>query len=345
MSLLRKIALVFVALALLLVGLLAWMLRSRAEEIPEVLPAIDVAEADPQKLVIPGSGGLPDLVLADLKGRTVYLIVEDRESMAARESSAMSRAMARWRYPESVSGFAIGDAEGFRLLAGTIEKFITPMRAELRLPLYIDYEGAVTKTFKLPKGHVGVVVLGPDGEVVYRHSGKMSPDEIERLRAVLGATVPEPVPAPAFKAGPLDNDTCRGRTCALAFLGGPLSRKDIPGGKEGFDGDADESREQFAKPDVRLGAIVIDSDAKLDTGRVRALLVGGIDGAALKRWETVADAPEARAAFEIPPGEAALVVVDPQGNIAMRELGRLPLYKFGVLSELIGVELSDRDDL
>lgn len=344
MSVLRKIALVLVALVLLLAGLVAWMLRSRAEEIPDVLPAIDTADADPQKLVIPGGGGLKDLVLADLKGRTVYLLVEDRESMAARESSAMSRAMARWTYPDSVSGFAIGDAEGFGLLAGKIEEFVGPMRPELRLPLYIDFQGAATKTFKLPKGHVGLVVLDPTGAVVYRHSGKMDAAEIERLRELLGATLPPPVPAPAFKVGELDNDACRGRTCALVFLGGPVARKDIPGGKQGFDGDMDESVQQFAKPDVRLAGIVVDSDAKLDTGKVSAQLVGVIDGAELGRWKTAADAPEARAAFEIPAGEAALVVIDPQGNIAMRELGRVPMYKFGVLSELIGVELSDRDD-
>lgn len=345
MSILRKIALALVLLVLVVLGVVAWMLRSRAEEIPDELPPINTAEADPQKLVVPGQGGLDDLVLADLKGRTVYLIVEDRESMAARESSAMSRAMARWVYPENVSGFAIGDAEGFGLLASKIEEFVGPMRPELRLPLYIDFQGVVTRTFKLPKGHVGVVVLDPTGAVVYRHSGKMEPDEIEKLRELLGASLPAPSPAPAFKVGELDNAACAGRTCALVFLGGPVARKDIPGGKQGFDGSMDESVQQFAKPDIRLAGIVIDSDAKLDSGKVSAQLVGQIDGAELKRWKSVPDAPEARAAFEIPAGEAALVVIDPKGDVVMRELGRLPMYKFGVLSEFIGVELSDRDDL
>ncbi|WP_434423759.1 hypothetical protein [Nannocystis pusilla] len=344
MSILRKIALGLVLLVLILLGLVAWMLRSRAEEIPDELPAINVAEADPQKLVIPGGGGLGDLVLADLKGRTVYIIVEDRESMAARESSAMSRAMARWNYPDSVSGFAVGDAEGFGLLASKIEEFIGPMRPELRLPLYIDFQGAVTKTFKLPKGHVGIVVLDPAGAVVYRHSGKMEPAEIEKLRGLLGATLPEPPPAPAFKVGELDNAACAGRTCAFVFLGNPVARKDIPGGKQGFDGTTDDSMKQFAKPDVRLAGIVVDSDAKLDSGKVSAQLVGQIDGAELKRWKTAPDSTEARAAFQIPAGEAALVVLDPQGNVVMRELGRVPMYKFGVLSEFIGVELSDRDE-
>ena len=120
--------------------------------------------------------------------------------------------MARWTYPDNVAGFAIGDAEGFGLLASKIEEFVGPMRPELRLPLYIDFEGAATKTFKLPKGHVGVVVLDPTGAVVYRHSGKMEPAEIEKLRGLLGASLPTPTPAPAFKVGELDNAACAGRT-------------------------------------------------------------------------------------------------------------------------------------
>lgn len=344
MSVLRKIALGVVLLLLFLLGLVAWMLRSRAEEIPDQLPAIDTAEADPQKLVIPGGGGLPDLVLADHKGRTVYLLVEDRESMAARESSAMSRAMARWTYPDHVVGYAVGDAEGFGLLATKIEEFVGAMRPELRLPLYIDFKGAVTSTFKLPKGHVGLVVLDKAGAVVYRHSGAMEPAEIDHLREVLGATVPAPVPAPAFQVGELDNKACAGRTCAFVFLGAPVARADIPGGKQGFSGSTEESMKKFADPDVRLASIVLDSDPKLDPAKVSAQLVGTLDGAALERWKTTADLPAARAAFEIPAGEAALIVIDPPGNIAMRELGRVPMYKFGILSELIGVELSDRDD-
>ena len=344
MSVLRKIALGVVIVLLVLLGLVAWMLRSRAEEIPEQLAAIDTAEADPQALVIPGGGGLPDLVVADHKGRTLYLIIEDRESMGARESSAMNRAMARWDYPDDVVGYLIGGAEGFGLFAAKAEEFIAPMRPELRLPLYVDFEGAVHKTFKLPKGHVGIVVLDRAGAVVFRHSGKMEPAMIDALREVLGATVPAPVPAPAFTVGALDNAACAGRTCAFVFLSETVARADIPGGKEGFSGSTEESVKQFALPNIRLASIVLDSDAKLDSGEVHTQLVGTIEGVTLKRWKTVPAAPEARAAFELPEGAAALVVVDPKGNIAMREHGRVPMYKFGILSELIGVELSDPDD-
>ena len=343
MSALRKLAIVLVVVLLSLLGAVAWMFRSRAEVIPDQLDAIDVATADPQKLVIPGGGGLGDLKLADLKGKTAYLIVEDRESMSAREASAMTRAMARWVYPDDVVGYSIGDTEGFGLLRGKIEEIVTPMRAELRLPLYLDFEGAVTKTFKLPKGHTGLVVLDKAGAVAFRHSGPMKPEDIETLRGLLGATVPPPVPAPAFKVGDLDNAACKGKTCAFVFLAGPVARKDIPGGKEGFDGDMEASFKQFSLPDVRLAGIVVDADPKLDPGKVSGRLVGQLDGTSLKHFTAVAEGGEARVAFGLQPGDTALVVIDPAGNLAMKELGKIPMYKFGVLSELIGVELSDRD--
>jgi hypothetical protein len=343
-STLRRIALVLVILVLGILGAIAWMLRSRAEPIPDALPAIDAAEADPQKLVIPGGGGLPDLKLADLKGKTVYMIVEDRESMAAKESSAMSRAMARWKYPDDVVGYAIGDTEGFGLLRSKIEEIVGPMRPELRLPLYLDFEGAATKTFKLPRGHAGLVIIDKTGAVAYRHSGPMKPDEIEQVRGLLGAEPLPTPPAPAFNVGGLDNAACKGKTCVLVFLSAPVARKDIPGGKQGFDGDMDESTKQFAKPDIRLAGIVVDSDAKLDPDKVAGRLVGAIEGAELKRWQAVPEAAAAREAFGVPPNESALVVIDPEGDLAMLERGRVQMYKFGVLSELIGVELGERDD-
>lgn len=343
-SVLRKIALVLVVVLLSLLGAVAWMFRSRAEAIPDQLPAIDVATADPQKLVIPGSGGLPDLKLADLRGKTAYLIVEDRESMSAREGSAMTRAMAQWIYPDDVAGYSIGDTDGFGLLRGKIEEIVAPMRPELRLPLYLDFEGAVTKTFKLPKGHTGLVVLDKTGAVAFRHSGPMTPEDIDKLRGLLGATVPAPVPAPAFKLDDLDNAACKGKTCAFLFLAGPVSRKDIPGGKEGFDGDMEASFKQFSQPDIRLASIVVDADPKLDPGKVHGRVIGRLDGVELKHFKAVPEAGEARVAFELPAGEPALVVIDAAGNVAMKELGRVPMYKFGVLSELLGVELSDRDN-
>ena len=120
MSRLKRILLVLTILLLVLIGVAAWMFRSRAEPIPEKLPEINLAEADPMKIVIPGSTGLPDLKLADLKGKTAYLVVGDRESMQSGESKLFDRAFARWKLPDDVVGYAIADTEGFKLFSPSL---------------------------------------------------------------------------------------------------------------------------------------------------------------------------------------------------------------------------------
>ena len=355
MSILKRIALVITVLVLALIGAAAWMLRSRAEEIPAELPPTDV---DPMSIVIPGGSGMPDLKLADHKGKTVYLILGDRESMQARESKEFDRALNRWTYPPDVVGFAIGDAEGFKLLAGKIEEMLGAMRPEMRLPLYIDFDGAVTKAFKLPKGHTGIVVLGPDGALKLRHSGPPKPkdkiltpedDIIARLKLALRAEEPVLAPAPAFKVGDLDNAACAGKTCLFVFLGAPVKKSDMPGIDGGFDGGMEDSMKKLQDPSIRLAGLAFDLDEKLAkdkdkalADKVRPALVGTLDGLELKHWTTLAEAPEARAPFNIPVDQAALVAIDPNGNLALRELGVIPMYKLGRVSELLDIDLGDR---
>jgi hypothetical protein len=349
-SLLKRILLGLTILLLAVIGAAAWMFRSRAETIPDELPAINTEEADPAKIVIPGSGGLPDLKFADLRGKTVYFVIGDRESMQAGESKQFDRALNRWKLPDDVVGYGIADTEGFKILASKIEEFLGAMRPEFRLPLYIDYEGAVTRAFKLPKGHVGLIVLAPDGAILLRHSGppKDGDDVLERLKKVLRAEEPVLPPAPAFKLGTVDNAACKGKTCIFVFLTKPVKKTDLPGIEGGFKGDTEATWKQLADPSVRLAGLVQDSDVKLTAAKpevaakVEAVLVGELADVPLKKWQTVASAPDARTAFELPADEAALVVIDPEGRLAVRETGIVRMFKFTRVSELLGVDLGDR---
>jgi hypothetical protein len=73
-------------------------------------------------------------------------------------------------------------------------------------------------------------------------------------------------------------------------------------------------------------------------------LLGSLADVELKHWQTAPVSPEARAAFDIPEGAAALVAVDPAGNLALRELGVVPMYKLGRISELLDIDLGDRSE-
>ncbi len=349
MSRTQRILLTLTILLLVLIGAVAWMFRSRAEAIPDELPAIDVAEADPQKIVIPGSAGLPDFKLADYKGKTLYLVVGDRESMTAGESKLFDRALARWKLPEDVVGVGIADTEGFKLFAGKIEEILKPMRPEIRLPLYIDFEGAVTKAFKLPKGHVGVVVVGPDGAITMRHSGppKDGDGVLDQLKQALRAEEPVLPLAPAFKAGPLDNAACKTRRCLLVVLSRPVQKTELPGVEGGFEGEDEAVWKQLQDPDVRLAGLVVDSDKKLAAdaraaAEVEVVLVGELAGVELKQWKTTPSTPELRAAFGLKDDDTAILGINPDGNLAVRETGLVRMYKFNGVSELLGVDLTER---
>lgn len=343
-SWLARILIGVVVVLLLIIGALAWVFRSQAEAIPQELAPIDVAAADPQKIVIPGDEVLADLVVADLKGKRAYFILEDRESMEAGESKELTRALARWEVDDDVAGFLVGNAEGFGLLRSKINEFMGQMRDEMRLPLYIDFEGAFVKAFKMPRGHTGLVVLGPDGAVVLRRSGPADEASLQALKEALGARDPSPPPAPEFAVGDLTRETCKGKVCAFAFLGKPVARGDVPGIEGGFEGGRKERFERFAEPSVRLAGVFIGADEKIDEDKHAGAIVGALSGVELRRWKQVEGAPEARAAFGLAADDTGLVVIDPEGRLALSIKGKVRFWQLGLFGDLLGIELQDDDD-
>lgn len=130
----------------------------------------------------------------------------------------------------------------------------------------------------------------------------------------------------------------------FVFLHEPVKRADIPGIKNGFDGGVTESGMQGRKPAVRLAGLAVAADEKLDDQKTLAVLVGATEGLDLKHWKQLPEAPEARAAFEIPADQSAVVVVDKEGRLAVKELGAPQYYKFGRISDIVGVDLGDHTE-
>ena len=153
----RWVVLGFIAVLVLGVG--AWAYRVlRVEAIPETLDPMR-ADSSPEDIRIPGRAGQDDLVLADLHGNTVFLVLEGKQSGESGEGRNLHRALNRWVYPEHVEGFVIGDALGFGLFKSKIDEVMKHFADEVRFPFYVDYKGAISQTFSLPKGHSGFVVL------------------------------------------------------------------------------------------------------------------------------------------------------------------------------------------
>lgn len=330
----RRIAIALVAVVLLLVGGGAWLFR--VEDIPDVLPPV---QGDPAAVTIPPLQAEPPLHLGSLAGKTAFFVVVGAQTGDSDEGEALNRALNRWVYPDTTVGYIIGDAEGFAVFRERIAKVMQHFGAEMRYPLYVDFEGNFVRTFQLPKGHHGFVVLGSDGSVLVRKSGGIEKNGLDEVRELLGAREPDPgPPAPSVVVGSLDTTSCTGgRTCVLVFLGRDVARKDIPYIDDGFDGDDDQNAAQIRDPAVRLVSTMMKMELEQTTG----VAVGRITGVDLPTWERIDEAPDARAAFGLAPTDSAIIVIS-EGLVEVREVGLVRIHRWGRIADLCGVEINDR---
>lgn len=337
---LKRIILGAAALIVAFGGYFAWKFRPQVEEIPEELEQVEDT-VDHLAVKFRAQGPMPELTLRDLEGKTAFFIIEGKESMQSSEGLQLKRAINRWRYPENVVGFMIGDADGAGLLAKKIEDTIVKhMRDETKWPIYLDFDGAMLSTFKLPKGHLGLVVLGPEGEILLRHSGEADEAKIVEIREVLGGTEPAAPPeAPDFSIAGLDRVSCREKGCIFVFLAEPLARADVPGIEGGFEGDTDETFERGKRPDVRNVGLVRGGWDIEGTG-IQGVVIGELNDLDVEHFEVLEAAPELREAFDVGEDEAAMVIVK-DDRIAFLEKGRIPFWKFGIAGDVLGIEAKD----
>jgi predicted transcriptional regulator len=323
----------------LALGAAAWSMWPQVDDIPEQLEPIS-ADVSVPDLELDAQGPLPAVRLGDLHGKTVYLMIEGKESMMGGEGKQLRRALHRWQLPDDVIGFSVGDAPaGAVVMRNKIEsEFLAPMRSEMKLPIYIDFGGQFTTAFSLPKGHLGFVILDPAGEVVFRHAGDAGEAELAQIKQLLRAEEPPPgPPAPSFAVADISNQSCAGRECVLVFLDAKVFRSEIPGLEQGgFEGEMKESFEQIKQPSIRLARVLAaDWEAK-DRERIGGVVVGEAEGWDAGDWQIVPEAAEARAAFGIG-DHAGMVIIDEQGRVAFSEAGLIPFWKLSLAADVLGI--------
>ncbi|HWB80555.1 MAG TPA: hypothetical protein VG755_36575, partial [Nannocystaceae bacterium] len=87
---------------------------------------------------------------------------------------------------------------------------------------------------------------------------------------------------------------------------------------------------------------MVSSASKAKLERAKGVIIGRVSGVELETWQRVDEAPELRKTFGIAADEAAIVVIDDQGRVAVNERGLVPIYKWGRVADILGVELNDR---
>lgn len=338
----NKLRILALALGVVVLGLgaAAWSMWPSVEVIPEVLEEID-PEQSLADLVLEAQGPLEAVRIGDLRGKTVFLMIEGKESMTGGEGKQLRRALHRWTLPEDVVGFSVGAVPvGASIMSGMIERdFVGPMRGEVKLPVYIDYGGTFTEALSLPAGHLGFAIINPEGELVFRHAGDVDEAQLTKIKALLRAEEPSPgPPAPAFEVGELSNESCTGRACVLVFLDAKVLRNEIPGLEQGgFEGEMKEAFAQIKQPSIRLARVLVRDWPTDASEAIAGVIVGQAEGWSVAGWKLVAEADEARQTFAIG-DEAGMVIIDGQGRVAFAERGLIPLWKLSLAADVLGIE-------
>ncbi len=327
-----------VLLAILVVGgAWGWQVL-RVEELPDELAAM---ERSPDELVLSAAGRGEDLRLADLRGQTTVLVLEGVQSMRSEQGKEVNRALNRWVLPDDTRVYIVWDGEGMRIFEDRATQFAGFFAEELRYPIYVDWDAQMTDVFKLVKGHHGLVVLGPDGQVEMRHSGGLQGAALEDLRVRLGAEEPPPPPpAPAFDVAGITNASCREKPCLFVFLGKPVARTEIPWIEEGFEGTRTECFERMRRPEIRMAA----SAMRVPITKSHGVLLGEVEDLRLRGWQVAPDDADARAAFGLAPDDSALIVVDTEGRLAFREVGFIPMYRWTLAIDPTGEQILREDE-
>jgi len=328
---LKMLALGLGVLGIGLGGTLWWLLR------PEPIPATLEQTEDPVSLSIPGIGEQPTLDAALMEGKTTFFVFVGIQSWSGDEGKMINRALNRWTLPEHVQGFIVFDAEGLGFLADKADEYMQRFGGETRFPMYGDFQGSFREVFKMPRGHHGLVVVDPEGEVTLRKSGgTQDPGEVDEIRALLEAEEPPPGPdVPTFELGAASRDACARTPCALMFLGNPVARGDIPGIDDGFEGEDEQEWAQMQRPAVRN----VSSALKLKLqGAGIGVIAGEVDGLEMPPgWSVTDDDAGVREAFGVEPGATSFLVLR-DGRVAFRGDGVIPFYELGRVSDLLGVE-------
>lgn len=220
------------------------------------------------------------------------------------------------------------------LLRGPPTRMLTKFANEFPFPMRIDFGGTVRKQFQIPEGVSGVVLLGPDGSKK-RLIGELDDKKRDELRRFFGGSGSTAVRAPQLRTIAGLEGLRAGAAVGIAFLAREIREAEAPAFDSTPLGMLLRGFEPPADPSVRL--VTFLAGASASTNDSELVIAGKLDGFAAKPWKRVVDDAALRSAFGIPAGEAAIVAIDGAGFIRVRVVGKTPMWRLGVVAEVLGL--------
>lgn len=153
----------------------------------------------------PGPGGKVvdtegrGLDLRAIKGKPTLLVYENKEATKQNLElkNQLSKLAAGDKYRKAIALVAVADVEGYDYwpARGFVKSAIRSESKKLGNPIYVDWDGSMRKAAGFTKGLSTIVLVGPDGKVVFSHEGKMAAADREKLLVLLKQQVEPEVAA------------------------------------------------------------------------------------------------------------------------------------------------------
>ena len=153
------------------------------------LPALGARVPD---AVVPDPDGKP-LDTRALRGRSALLIYEDERSASqnATLKASIEELAQDARYRAAVAVAAVADVSAYAgwPLRGSAEDAIRARSRDAGVAIYCDWDGAFRRAYQLHAGLSNVLLIAPDGRVLFAAAGPLRQEQRSRLLGLLARQV------------------------------------------------------------------------------------------------------------------------------------------------------------
>jgi len=132
------------------------------------------------------------LDLEALRGKTVVVFYEERDHVDdnAHLKESCGLLLESGSMGDRFEVLGVADVQGLSFVRGIVRTAVKTIAARYNTELWLDFEGALHEApWDLGGRGSAVMVVDPDGEIVFRGKGALDPYDLDEFFAALGASL------------------------------------------------------------------------------------------------------------------------------------------------------------